>query len=558
MSNVAHQPDPTKIDSDDQTVVVDFPASKESSDEESARRIMAEATRLAGLAPGEWKIWIDGSAERLGIVRDKLEAVVLEIIKANEKNKREGQAEARRIEQRAEKTRKEADGKREREQQRIDRDAVRKSKEKAKGFAVIIKLPVDQHEAKLAELATRLDEDLATLREEFSELVGAEALDGSSSFQPGDWHVELWPDAIATAALLEELITKINKHVVARPHEILIIALWVLMTWAHEIAATHSTYLVATSAEPDSGKTTLLGVVGYLVPKPFTGAEPTGASIYRFVDHNKPTLIIDEADDLFIRKSDVKHIFNLAWVRGWTVPRQERIGGVSVTVRFDPFCPKAVGLLGMKLPRPLVGRSIVIKMWPKKPEENVENFSHTDDEEFANLRRKLARWAADHASALKDAKPLFPANFSNRLQANWRLLLGVAELAAGTWPKQARAAAERLARMIRKPSYGLQLLEAFHGILVVAKRKEITSEQVVAELTADPNAVWCEYNRGGPITQRQVADLLDQYDIHPTVLHPTKRKDLTRHGYKAEQFAEPFARLLPSIRTSEHQRKTRK
>ena len=34
-------------------------------EEEKARRIMAEATRLAALSPGEWKIWIDGSAERL-------------------------------------------------------------------------------------------------------------------------------------------------------------------------------------------------------------------------------------------------------------------------------------------------------------------------------------------------------------------------------------------------------------------------------------------------------------------------------------------------------------
>jgi putative DNA primase/helicase len=555
MSNVVHQPDPAKSDSDDQTVV-DFPASKETSQEEGARRIMAEATRLAGLAPGEWKIWIDGSAERLGIVRDKLEAVVVEIIKANQKSKREGQAEARRIEQRAEKSRKEADRKREREQQRIDRDAERKSKEKAKAFAAIIRLPVDQHEAELAELAKQLDLDLAVLREEFSELVGVEA--SGDSIRLGDWHVEPWRDPVTTAAVLEEVVAKISKHVVARPYEILVIALWALMSWVHDVAATHSAYLVATSAEPDSGKTTLLGVIGYLVPKPFIGAEPTGPTIYRFVDHHKPTLIIDEADDLFIRKSDVAHIFNIAWTRGTRVPRQERIDDLFVTVWFDPYCPKVVGLLGMKLPRPLAGRSIVIKLWPKKPEEKVENFNHIDDEEFANLRRKLARWTQDNAAALKDAKPVFPANFNNRLRANWRLLFGIAELGAGTWPKQARDAAERLARTIRKPSYGLQLLERFHAFLVTAKRKEITSQQVVEELNADRNGVWCEYSRGGPITQRQVADLLDQYDIHPTVIHPTKRKDLSLNGYQVEQFAEAFARLLPSIRTSKHQTKTGK
>ena len=46
--------------------VLDFPRVEVTS-EESARRVMVEATRLARLAPGEWRLWIDRSAERLGI-----------------------------------------------------------------------------------------------------------------------------------------------------------------------------------------------------------------------------------------------------------------------------------------------------------------------------------------------------------------------------------------------------------------------------------------------------------------------------------------------------------
>ncbi len=55
--------------------VVDFPAGKEIPDEEKTRRVMAEATRLINLAPGEWRLWIDGSAERLGISRNDLEGL---------------------------------------------------------------------------------------------------------------------------------------------------------------------------------------------------------------------------------------------------------------------------------------------------------------------------------------------------------------------------------------------------------------------------------------------------------------------------------------------------
>ena len=85
-----------------------------------------------------------------------------------------------------------------------------------------------------------------------------------------------------------------------------------MTAWAHE-GATHSPILAAISVEPDSGKSTLLGVLRFLVPKPFVSVEPTGPSVYRTVDREHPTLIIDEADDLFYRKSDLRAIVNAGW-----------------------------------------------------------------------------------------------------------------------------------------------------------------------------------------------------------------------------------------------------
>ena len=48
--------------------VLDFPKAGGTS-EEKARRAMAEAKRLASLAPGEWRLWIDRTAERFGVPR---------------------------------------------------------------------------------------------------------------------------------------------------------------------------------------------------------------------------------------------------------------------------------------------------------------------------------------------------------------------------------------------------------------------------------------------------------------------------------------------------------
>ena len=44
---------------------------------------------------------------------------------------------------------------------------------------------------------------------------------------------------------------------------------------------------------------------------------------------------------------------------------------------------------------------------------------------------------------------------------------------------------------------------------------------------------------------RRTYALLRDYDIRPVVVHPTKRADFSRHGYRAAQFENAFARFLP-------------
>ena len=518
--------------------VRDFPT-VEVTPEESARRVMVEATRLARLAPGEWRLWIDRSAERLRIPRAILEDVIAAIIKDSEKKARDAETAARRHELavRREQERKQCEQKR--EQERIDKRAEHKRKEKEKAFESLISLPSEQQETRLGELAKRLDEDVAIIRHHFTAFVGMQSWTASTD----SWNVELWPDPVETQALLQKISAKIRKYIVLRPEAVIATALWTMTAWAHE-GATHSPILAAISVEPDSGKSTLLGVLRFLVPKPFVSVEPTGPSVYRTVDREHPTLIIDEADDLFYRKSDLRAIVNAGWSRGTRIPRQGRW--------YDPFCPKILGILGKtKLPRTIASRSIILKMWPKKPDEKAEDFAYADDPEFSTIRRKLARWAADNIHIIKDLKPPQPPDFNNRLNANWKLLLQIAQHAGGGWPEQACRSAIYLSRAPYEPSVGVQLLSALRAMFT-KNRTEITSEQVVQELVTDPDSPWHEYCGRGPITKNQVAALLRDYDIRPVVVHPTKRADCSRHGYRAAQFEDAFARFLPhepNIRT---------
>jgi hypothetical protein len=104
-------------------------------------------------------LWINSSADRLGIARSDLEAIVKANIEHKEKEEREQKAEERRREQHVKEERiaaVHAERDRKREQQQIDKAAADKRKQKEKAFATLSKLPSDQQEAHLVELAKHL------------------------------------------------------------------------------------------------------------------------------------------------------------------------------------------------------------------------------------------------------------------------------------------------------------------------------------------------------------------------------------------------------------------
>jgi hypothetical protein len=476
--------------------------------EEQVRRRRVVAEQLASLAPGEYPLWIEMRAAELGMPRAPLEKAVKDIIAAKEKARREQKADDER-------------------QQR------KQAKTKEREFKLVAELPEREREARLDGLAERLGEDTATLRESFT----------ATTRPPVAESLVPWPEAVETAALLSALVEQLKRFVVFR-HDTdpIAVALWIMFAWAHDVA-THSPTLAATSPdEPDCGKSTLLGVLARLTPRPFSGVELTGPSFYRRVDQDRPTMIVDEADDLFQRKSDLRHAFNAGWSRGTKIPRVVQ----GVVREFDVFCPKIVALKGMNMPDTTASRSIVIDLWAKLPSEKVEAFLYADAPEFLEIRRKLTRWIADCATALAEANPVQPVDFNNRKSANWKLLFAISDHAGGDWPEQARQAAIQLSRKPSEVSAGRALLEALRRLRAQGGNKEsIASAAIVQALTADLDGEWCDYKSRGPITQRQIAALLKNYGIFPRTIHPTGKADASPRGYFWADFDDPFARFLP-------------
>jgi Protein of unknown function (DUF3631) len=527
----------------DDPKILGFPKAEEVPPEERAHRLKTEVDELARKPETEWLYYLERGeiAKKHGIETAALKKMIEATIKANEKKAREDKAEDRQRVQRVEKDKVTAQRERAKEQARADKEAARKQKEKDRAFATIMKLPSVEQEARLAELAKRLDEDLEVLRDEFAAFVGTEDRIRDIG------HVEPWDEPVDTQALLVELITQTRRYVVVHDDVAMAVSLWTMFAWVHNEIAVYSPNLVVTSAEADSGKTTLLGVLGLLTPRPYSVVEPNAANVFRIIDRTHSTFIVDEADQLFRRKPDLKHIVNAGWTRGMAkIPRMVH----GVIREFDVFCPKIVGMKGLALDATTLSRSIVCKLWPKLPHEKVSDFGFTDDDAFLALRRKLARWRDDNLPALRDATPILPSGFGNRLAANWKLLLAIAELAGED--KRAREAAVRLSRKRRQVSDGLRLLAALQPMVTkVAKHEVLASAEIVKQLAANPDSEWCDFRNRGPISQKQVATLLAEYEIFPDLLRAPGQPRTTApiRGYRAAQFDEVFARYLSNRTT---------
>jgi hypothetical protein len=169
-------------------------------------------------------------------------------------------------------------------------------------------------------------------------------------------------DQAELAELLDEVYAFVTRYVVVGAHEAVAIALWVAHAWALD-AFEASGYLEIRSPVRRCGKTTLLNVLALVVPRPWTTVEPSEAVFYRRIASVRPTILLDEADAIFAKKSEategLRACLNAGNQRGWTVPRCQppRMD----IVEFEVFCAKALAGIG-GLPGTVTDRSIPIEM----------------------------------------------------------------------------------------------------------------------------------------------------------------------------------------------------
>ena len=287
--------------------------------------------------------------------------------------------------------------------------------------------------------------------------------------------------------LVAALTNLIRAHVILSEEAALVAALWIILAWAHD-AAVHSPILLVTSPEKECGKSTLLGVISFLVPSGLIMVNPTPQVLYRMIESWHPTMLVDEADSMFKDNADLRDVFNSGWTRNSGVPRCNP--DTNEPEFFSTFGPKVIGIKGLKLPDTTLSRCIIIQLQRKLPQERAAEFEHLDSPEMAQLRSKAKRWSEDNLAKLRGVKPKMPGGFHNRLAANWRLIFAIADL-CGVGDK-ARAAAVSVSDRDDEPSLAVELITDIRTIFDRLKVDRIKRDELVTRLVALEDRPWSE------------------------------------------------------------------
>jgi hypothetical protein len=247
---------------------------------------------------------------------------------------------------------------------------------------------------------------------------------------------EPWPEAVTTAALLDEIVSIYQRFVILPDHAAEALALWAIHSYVFEHGEI-SPILALISPEKRCGKSTTLHLADNLTRRALVTSNVTAAALFRVIEDFKPTLLIDEFDSISNpeRKEDLRNILNAGHNRKGRAIRCD--GEDNKPKAFCVFSPKMVAAIG-DLPETLMDRAIKIQMRRKLPNETVERLRRFDAME---TRRRCVRWARDNAASIATAKPILPPELNDRAADNWEPLLAIAELAGEDWRNRARDAA---------------------------------------------------------------------------------------------------------------------
>lgn len=391
-------------------------------------------------------------------------------------------------------------------------------------------------------------------------LYNADRTNFKESFQAALDRAQPWADVDAEqkaaaegapvdgAVLLDDLAAFVRRFVVVSSAEAQALALFVVHTWTME-AADATPFISVTSAEKGSGKTRLLEVLELLVRAPWRVVTPSASVVYRKIERDAPTLLLDETDSIFKdRSSDSSEA-----LRGILNAGNRRGAKVAVNVPaadggwepgdFSVFGPRVLAGIGT-LPDTITDRSIPVRLRKRRRDEAVERFRpRTVGPDVLLLRDRVERWALQHVDGLVGREVADLVQLDERKVDAWEPLLAIADDAGGPWPARARTAAVELSgpgTTTDTDSDGLLLLRDLKAVWPGTGNAR--TEALIDALKQLDEAPWADWRRGQGLSPRSLSKLLASYGIRSSNV---RLEGSIFKGYKREDLADAWARYVP-------------
>lgn len=353
--------------------------------------------------------------------------------------------------------------------------------------------------------------------------------------------VEPWPHPVNPAELLTGISDTVSRFIVCDKEIADTAALWIGMTWLIDVV--HIAPLaVITAPEKRCGKTQLLTIFGKLSYRPLSASNISTAALYRCIEAWSPTLLLDETDAFMKENEELRCVINSGHSRDNAYVIRT-VGDEHTPKRFSTWGAKALSGIG-HLSDTLMDRSIVLELRRKLSHENVDRLRHAEPNLFLTLTRKLARFADDYREQIRRARPVLPDALNDRAQDNWEPLLTIAECADIGWIERATKAALKLSGSEKTDSVGNELLADIQEVFETKHVTKISTADLIRALTEDEEKSWETYNRGKPLTPRQLANRLKEYGVKSETIRIGGE---TPKGYKLDSFRDAFERYLPSL-----------
>jgi hypothetical protein len=375
---------------------------------------------------------------------------------------------------------------------------------------------------------------------------------------------------VVLAQMLDDLAVTLRRFIVAPDEVLTTIALRVAMAHLvhHEEIRLETAPRLHFSGPSNSGKTTSLDATQTLSPRGLLASSVSAAAILRGMNSLKPTLCVDEIDNVLLDKnSDLLGILNASHRRrtagtmrcvptpdgGWETKTFD-VWGAICSASIDP------------LPPTQQTRAITLGMQVALVKDISDNEQLEDGTapKLIELHRQLIAWAAALHSLSKPVLPAVLAQQPGRVADLWRPLVAIAELAGGVWPARVAAAiaanlkAERLPGMQERVLISLRRafdMQAYRdqkkspAVLDRApdNPSRLTTSTLVERFCQEVDEEWSTANRGHPVNafflRRMLHGLLDPPRAKDWWTGPKGRQ--THHsGYFRAQLERSWSTIL--------------